>query len=124
MLSSRLDVEVAPDRVRERLVLVGAQVAQQAVGGEHGQPGILERHQAHQHVALGALAADLLGVHARGLVAVVAVGDQQLDVLERLVDRRRSWPDPSIRHRRLTVPSSSVAWPQGRFSASRGRARR
>ena len=30
-----------------------------------------------------ALAADLLGVHARGLVAVVAVGDQQLGVGER-----------------------------------------
>ena len=59
-------------------MLVGAQVAQQAVGGEHGEPGILERDQAHQDVPVRALAADLLGVHAGGLVAVVAVGDQQL----------------------------------------------
>ena len=94
MLSSRRDVEVAPDRVRERLVLVRAQVAQEPVGREHGQPGILERHQAHQHVAVRALAADLLGVHAGGLVAVMAVGDQELGVLERVVDRRRSWPGP------------------------------
>ena len=48
------------------------------MGGEHGQAGILERHQVHQHVPVVALAADLVGVDPGGLVAVVAVGDQQL----------------------------------------------
>jgi hypothetical protein len=36
---------------------------------------------------VGSLAADLLGVDARGLVAVVAVGDQQLGVGERALER-------------------------------------
>ena len=78
VLSRRLDLEVAPDRLGERLLLVGAQVAQQPMGGEHGQAGVLERHQAHQDVPVRTLAADLLGVDTGGLVAVVAVGDQQL----------------------------------------------
>ena len=56
-----LQVEVAPDRVRQRLVLFGRQAANQPVGGEHGQPGVLERHQAHQDVAVRSLAADLVG---------------------------------------------------------------
>ena len=49
---------------------------------------------------MGALAADLVGVGAGGLVAVVAVGDQQLRLGE-LGRRRRAWasgsaiaPDP------------------------------
>ena len=56
--------------------------------GEDGQARVLERDEAHQHVAVLALAADLVGVHARGLVAVVAVGDEQLGVLQRLPGRR------------------------------------
>jgi hypothetical protein len=57
------------------------------VGREHGQARVLERDEAHQHVAVIALAADLLRVDARGLVAMVAVGDQQLGVGERPADR-------------------------------------
>jgi hypothetical protein len=56
------------------------------VGGEDGEARVLERDEAHEHVAVLALAADLVGVDARGLVAVVAVGDQQLGLGER-VDR-------------------------------------
>ena len=55
--------------------------------GKTVRPGVLERDEAHQHVAVRALAADLVGVDARGLVAVVAVGDQQLGVAERVLDR-------------------------------------
>ena len=49
---------------------------------EHGQPRVVERDQRHQRVAVRPVAADLVGVGARGLVAVVAVGDQQLGVGE------------------------------------------
>ena len=67
--------------------------------GKTVSPGILERDEAHQHVAVLALAADLLGVHARGLVAVVTIGDQQLEPREytlHLLDRRRvaTAPEP------------------------------
>ena len=53
--------------------------------GKIVQARVLQRDQAHEHVAVAALAADLLGVHARGLVAVVAVGDQQLRPVHRVV---------------------------------------
>jgi len=56
------------------------------VGGEDGQAGIFERHQAHQHVAVRSLAADLVGVDPGGLVAVVTVGDQELSVVEGPLD--------------------------------------
>ncbi len=62
------------------------------MGGEHGQARVLEGDQAHEHVAVGPLTADLLGVDAGRLVAVVAVGDQQLGVSQHLLhrgDRRR-----------------------------------
>ncbi len=58
------------------------EAAQEAVVPEHGQAWIVERDQAHQRVAVVALAADLVGVHAGGLVAVVPVRDQQLGVRE------------------------------------------
>ena len=48
------------------------------MGGEDGQSRVRQRAEEHQHVAVLALAAHLLGVHPGGLVAVVAVGDQQL----------------------------------------------
>ena len=51
--------------------------------GKTSRPGSDERAEQHQHVAVLALAADLVGVHARGLVAVMAVGDQQLGVGQR-----------------------------------------
>src|SRR5919108_357633 len=66
------DLEVASDRRRERLVLVGSEAAHEPVGGKHGEAPVLECDQAHQDVPVRALAADLLGVHARRLVAVVA----------------------------------------------------
>ena len=80
-----LDLEIAPQRVGERLVLVGAQAADEPMGGKHGQTRILERDQAHEHVPVRPLAADLLGVDARGLIAVVAVGDQQLGAGEHVL---------------------------------------
>ncbi len=72
-----LDVPVAADRVGQRLLRGRRRVLDQAVGGEDRQAGILERDEAHEHPA-GLGRSRLLGVHARGLVAVVAVGDQQL----------------------------------------------
>ncbi len=56
------------------------------MGREHGQALVLQGDEAHQHVAVSAFAADLLGVDARGLVAVVAVGDQQLGAAQRLLE--------------------------------------
>ena len=56
------------------------------MGGEDREARVLQRDEAGHHVAVRALAADLLRVHARRLVAVVAVGDQQLARLERRGD--------------------------------------
>ena len=50
------------------------------------QAGIGHRDEAHQHVAVVSLPADLVRIRARGLVAMVAVGDQQLGVRKRLLD--------------------------------------
>ncbi len=74
------DLEVALERGAQPLAV--SDLGEQAVGGEDGQARVLERDQAHQHVA----GAALLVVHARGLVAVVAVGDQQLGGRERGAD--------------------------------------
>ncbi len=74
-------------RLRQRLAARGVEALDEAMGGEHREPGILERHQAHQHVAVIALPAHLLGIGARGLIAVVAVGDQQLGVARRGLHR-------------------------------------
>ena len=62
------------------------------MGRENREPGVLERDETHEHVAMRSLAADLIGIHAGGLVSVVAVGDQQLGAAQRLgrrFDRRR-----------------------------------
>ncbi len=80
----RLDLEVVSDRGGQRLVLLGGEALEQAMRGKHREPRVLERDQAHEHVAVRALAADLLGVHPCGLVAVVTVGDQQLGPAQRL----------------------------------------
>ncbi|CAA9531776.1 MAG: hypothetical protein AVDCRST_MAG30-3857 [uncultured Solirubrobacteraceae bacterium] len=80
------DLEVPLEHDRELLLLVGGEAAHEAVRGEDREPGVLQRDEAHQDVAVGTLAADLLRVRARGLVAVVAVGDQQLRAGQRLVD--------------------------------------
>ena len=70
------------------------------MGRKDGQPAVLERGQRHQRVAVRALAADLVAVGARGLVAVVAVGDQQLRVGElcrhRLVHRGVGDPPDAV----------------------------
>ena len=79
-VSLRLGRPVALERGRERGLLVVVEPDREAVRGEDRQPGVLQRDQAHQHV-VGAR--DLLLVDAGGLVAVMAVGDQQLGVLER-----------------------------------------
>jgi hypothetical protein len=52
------------------------------VGGEDEQARVVERHQQHEHVAVLALASDLVRVDAGGLVAVVAVGDEELGLGE------------------------------------------
>jgi hypothetical protein len=62
------------------------------MGGEDRQPRVLQRDEAHQDVVVLALAADLRRVDARGLVAVMAVRDQQLGGRQGLLDggdRRR-----------------------------------
>ena len=75
-----LDLEVAHERLADGLLLLAVllQAREQAVGGEDGEAGVGERAEEHQDVAVFALAAHLLGVHPRRLVAMVAVGDQQL----------------------------------------------
>ena len=55
--------------------------------GKTVRPGSSSEHEQHEHVAVLALAADLVGVDARGLVAVVAVGDQQLRVGQGALER-------------------------------------
>ena len=55
---------------------VRAQAGEQAVGGEDGEAGVIEPGQRHQGEVVVALAADLVAVGDRRLVAVVAVGDQ------------------------------------------------
>ena len=77
-----LDLPVAPDRLAQGLAAVRVDAGEEPVGGEDGEPGVAERDEAHQHVRVRG--ARLLGVHARGLVAVVAVGDQQLGRRQRL----------------------------------------
>ena len=53
--------------------------------GKDGEARVLQGDQAHQHVVGRRL---LLLVDPGGLVAVVAVGDQQLGLLERGLERR------------------------------------
>ena len=65
---------------------VVGEAGEQAVGGEDGEAGVVEPGQRHQRVVVRALAADLVAEGARGLVAVVAVGDQQLGAGEALGD--------------------------------------
>ncbi len=84
------------------------EAAHEAVRGEDREPRVLERDEAHQHVAVRALAADLIGVHARGLVAVVAVGDQQLGAAPAPRSTASIAAASATRQSRLTVPSSSV----------------
>jgi hypothetical protein len=78
------DLEGAGQDLADRLLFLGgtAQAGEQAVGGEDRQALIRGRAQEHEHVAVLALAAHLLGVDPRGFVAVVAVGDQQLGVCQ------------------------------------------
>jgi len=75
-----LDLEQLAQPLAQALALLGivGQPLEQAVGGKDGQAGVVERGQRHQRVAVRALAADLVAVGAGGLVAVMAVGDQQL----------------------------------------------
>ena len=82
------------------------------MGGEDGQARVGQRAEEHQHVAVLALAADLVGVDARGLVAVVAVGDQQLGVGQRGLERGDQLRVADAPER-LSVPSSSVAVANG-----------
>ena len=99
---------------------------------EDRQPRVLERDQAHQHVAMLALAADLVSVGAGGLVAVVAVGDQQLGVARAPPARRAIASGSATRQRRLTravvvggLAEGRVAgrWLQRRPAAPSGRRR-
>jgi hypothetical protein len=73
------------ERLAQR-VAATVEGGEQPVGGEDGEPGVGHRAEEHQRVAVLALAADLLGVDARGLVAVVAVGDQELGIGEGVAD--------------------------------------
>ena len=104
----RLDVEVGDQCVAKCSWPGGlADVGEQAVVAEDGQAGVLERDQSHQRVAVRSVAADRVGIGACGLVAVMAVGDQQLGVGELGGDGAMGIgvvdaPGP------VTVPSSSV----------------
>ena len=88
--------EVGLDRVAQRVPLRLGEVAHQAMGREHGKAGVLQRDQTHQHVPVRPLAADLLGVDAGRLIAVMAVSDQQFGVARgRLHGRDRPDPRPA-----------------------------
>ena len=115
-----LDLEVAHQRLADRLLLraVLLQAGEQAVGREHGQAGVGERAEQHQDVAVLALAAHLLGVHARRLVAMVAVGDQQLGRRRAPSTRPPTAAGSEIRQSVLRVPSWSVAVAKGSPAAS------
>src|SRR5436305_12766334 len=72
-----LDLEVPANDLGEPLLLGGSEPSDQAVGWKHRQSGVLERDEAHQHVPVRPVTADLLGVNPRGLVAMVPIGDQE-----------------------------------------------
>ena len=78
--STSLDLEQLAQALAEAALALGVvgEAGEQAVGGEDGEAGVVEPGQRHQRVVVVALAADLVAVGDRGLVAVVAVGDQQL----------------------------------------------
>ena len=58
------------------------------MGGEDREAGVGEAGERHQREVVGSLAADLVAVGDRRLVAVMAVGDQQPRAGEQLGDRR------------------------------------
>ena len=83
-----VDLERPQDRLSQRLARPGlAEVREQPVVAEHGQPGVLERDQRHQRVTVVAVPADRVGIGSCRLVAVVAVGDQELGLRELGGDR-------------------------------------
>src|SRR3954449_7673408 len=53
----RRDLEALPQRHGERLLRVPRRLTDQAMRGEDGEAGVLERDEAHEHVAVLALAA-------------------------------------------------------------------
>src|ERR1019366_5879947 len=61
------DVEVAGERLCERFATTVVEPPHEAMGGKDGQSWVLQRHQAHEDVAVLALATQLLGI---GLVAL------------------------------------------------------
>ena len=74
------DLEVATQCFSQSLLALAIEPSHQTVGGEHGQAGILQGDEAHEDVAVLSLAAQLLGVGVGGLIAMMAVGDQELGV--------------------------------------------
>jgi hypothetical protein len=81
-------LEVAREDLPQGGAAAIVEPADQAVDREDRQARVGQGAQAHEHVAVGALAADLLGVDASRLVAVVAVGYEQLGGAKGLLDRR------------------------------------
>ena len=90
VLTDLTQLEAGFCRVADPLALFVVQVLQQAVRREDRQAGVLERDQRHQHVVGGAAGSQLpllARVGHRGLVAVMAVGDQQLALGQLVRDR-------------------------------------
>src|ERR1044072_6021807 len=81
-----LDFEQLAQALAEALLAlgIGGKAREGAVGGEDGEAGVVEPGQRHQREVVRALAADLVAVGERGLVEVVAVGDQQLGIGQQL----------------------------------------
>ncbi len=70
------------------------------MGGVDREAGVVEAGQRHQRVVVIALAADLVAVGDRGLVAMVTVGDQQLRIGKQRGNffvQLRQAPDPGHR---------------------------
>ena len=84
------------------------------MGGEDRETGVAQRDEAHERVTVGAVAADLVRVSARGLVAVVAVGDQQLgsaQLLLRCGDRGPVGDAPEPMGRAVVIGQLAVRRP-------------
>ena len=88
----------------------GGKAVHQAVGGQDLQARRVHVDEGHHHAVGAGQVRVLVAECQRGLVAVMAVGDQQLLVRHQLLDRARR---SAIFQRRCTAPYSSVTSASG-----------
>ena len=101
----------------------GVEIAEHAVGGQHDEAGIVERGERHEGEIGGVIGVErgdfalrglLVAIGQGGLVAVVAVGDEELALAEEAGDGggersscsgQRRWPSPFS-----SVKSAAGGW--------------